>query len=405
MKKLLLLACTAVAAMSIHAQTLAKFDNNEKSLVINKFTVHKSENIKSGLTSISDAKDYSNIKMILAKAPAMDALFGDYTENLSREAISSSPASLEAYQGTDPDTQETKTYVKIILFNGLADMIGEYDATTGKIVCGAQYISYVDANYGKIAVWGMIQKEDGMYWSQDLSFTVDELGSISLDQDAYALRIMEGDYAGYRIEETRPSVTLIPTNGKEEGYISGDNGYTKYSHNISIEDYEYTVNVYGFCGRGCASIDINDDGTVSVAAGQPIGYLDLEGDELATYGNYTMITAYNVNSEGKLIKSEGNVAGTISGNTITLNDYIRLWSKLDSDDRGYASNYYGEQTFTLNEGTFIKGGNGTGIDEIGVTREDKIKNTKTYNLMGQQVNRATAKGLLIRDGKKYIKKY
>ena len=60
-------------------------------------------------------------------------------------------------------------------------------------------------------------------------------------------------------------------------------------------------------------------------------------------------------------------------------------------------------TITLNTGNFLAAGT-TGIEEIGVTREEKIKNTKTYNLMGQQVNRATAKGLLIRDGKKYINK-
>lgn len=403
MKKLLLLACAVSTAIAAGAQTFAKISPNGESMVLNKFTVRKTDNIKSGLASLSEVKDLNNLKKNLVKAPAMDALVGNYTENLSREAISSSAATLETVEGIDEETQETKTYIKFTLFQGLADFLGEYDEATGKIDCGAQYITLTHPTYGKIAVWGLVQKTDGMYWTNELSFTVDDLGYITLDQDAYALRLMEGEYAGYRIEETRPAVTLIQANGTEQGVRSNDTGYDEYNHAVSIEDYEYSVNIYGFCNQGCATIDINDDGTVSVAEGQPIGFLDLEGDELATYGNYTMITAYEVNSESKLVRKNAPVAGTISGNTIVLTDYIRLWSNTDSEGMGYASSFYGEQTFTLNEGNFIKGGE-TGIDEIGVTREEKIKNTKTYNLMGQQVNRATAKGLLIRDGKKYINK-
>ena len=61
-------------------------------------------------------------------------------------------------------------------------------------------------------------------------------------------------------------------------------------------------------------------------------------------------------------------------------------------------------TITLNEGNYLLGGNGTGIDNVSTTLAERVKNSKTYNLMGQQVNRMESKGLLIRDGKKYIKK-
>ena len=44
------------------------------------------------------------------------------------------------------------------------------------------------------------------------------------------------------------------------------------------------------------------------------------------------------------------------------------------------------------------------IENFNNTREYKIKNTPTYNIMGQQVNRKDVKGLMIRDGKKYIAK-
>lgn len=96
-----------------------------------------------------------------------------------------------------------------------------------------------------------------------------------------------------------------------------------------------------------------------------------------------------------------DIKGTISGNTITFDNIFINCSDLTEDGYGLFDGYYRlGSTITLNEGNYTA----TGIEEIGVTREEKIKNTKTYNLMGQQVNRATAKGLLIRDGKKYIKK-
>lgn len=45
-------------------------------------------------------------------------------------------------------------------------------------------------------------------------------------------------------------------------------------------------------------------------------------------------------------------------------------------------------------------GIGTGVDAIVTTTADA--NGKAYNVMGQQVNAANAKGIIIKNGKKFI---
>lgn len=166
------------------------------------------------------------------------------------------------------------------------------------------------------------------------------------------------------------------------------------------------MNVYGFCGLGCVALDIDDELNVSISAGQPI-YVNpnvTTEEDIATYGQYFYVVGCNIVGTSLIPDYNKVVPGKLSGNTITLSEYLLFRSRNDAEDMGYSLGAVADGlTITLNDGNFLAAGT-TGIEEIGVTREEKIKNTKTYNLMGQQVNRATAKGLLIRDGKKYIKK-
>ncbi len=69
------------------------------------------------------------------------------------------------------------------------------------------------------------------------------------------------------------------------------------------------------------------------------------------------------------------------------------------EEKLYSRGWFQDAAVVMFDGHFI-----TGIKDVNVALEEKGKNSKTYNMMGQQVNAATAKGLLIRNGKKFIKK-
>ncbi|MDY4731211.1 MAG: hypothetical protein SO294_02005, partial [Prevotella sp.] len=66
---------------------------------------------------------------------------------------------------------------------------------------------------------------------------------------------------------------------------------------------------------------------------------------------------------------------------------------------GYSMGWFGGVTISLDKDFQIT----AGIENVNNTVESKIKNAKTFNIMGQRVN-SNAKGLIIRDGKKFLKK-
>ena len=157
---------------------------------------------------------------------------------------------------------------------------------------------------------------------------------------------------------------------------------------------------------GCLSLDVNEDGTVSLAMGQPMADLGFNTQEdIDNFGKYLCIRGVDLKGDGISTNLDKETSvGTISGNTITITEYTRMTSLISPDQRWYTGNWYADgMTITLNTGNF-KGAQTNGIEVVKPTLEERAKNSKTYNLMGQQVNRATAKGLLIRDGKKYINK-
>ncbi|MBS5528750.1 MAG: hypothetical protein KHX42_11445 [Prevotella sp.] len=399
MKKLLLFACAALTSMTVGAQTeLASITklahNNVKEAVI--------------------AGKTSTINNAVAAAPALDALAGNYTETVPEgELISCSPA-VVSIDGTN---------VKMEFANGAAVVTGTYDAATGVINIGEQACGSKTDSRGtwEFLIRGLASINEAagtLQTTNELSFTVDADGNIDCNQLGYFIKVTkftaaagssytDGQYDGATwnwAQEPR----FIQCNGVQKGHQNGrnTNGWEEFSNSVSIEDYEYSVNVYNYCEMGCLSIDVNEDGTVSIAMGQPMADLGFETQEdIDNFGKYLCIRGVDLegNNISTNLEKETSV-GTISGNTITITEYTRMTSLISSDQRWYTGNWYADgMTITLNTGNF-KGTQTNGIEVVKPTLEERAKNSKTYNLMGQQVNRATAKGLLIRDGKKYIKK-
>lgn len=399
MKKLLLFACAALTSMTVGAQTelvsITKLaHNNVKEAVI--------------------AEKTSTINNAVATAPALDAIVGNYTETSSDgELITCSPATI-SIDGTN---------VKMVFANDAVTATGTYDAATGIINIGEQDCGSKTDSRGtwEFTVRGLaaINEDAGtLSTTKELSFTVDEDGNIDCNQLGYFIGVKkftalpgtsykDGQYDGATwtwAAEPR----FIPCNGVQKGHQNGrnTNGWEEFSNSVSIEDYEYSVNVYNYCEMGCLSIDVNEDGTVSIAMGQPMADLGFNTQEdIDNFGKYLCIRGVDLKGDGISTNLDKETSvGTISGNTITITEYTRMTSLISPDQRWYTGNWYADgMTITLNTGNF-KGAQTNGIEVVKPTLEERAKNSKTYNLMGQQVNRVTAKGLLIRDGKKYINK-
>lgn len=412
MKKLLLFVCAVITAISADAQYyLTPTSSLDKNIVTAK-RFSKSSNINSSIEAdnLSNIKNMDEVISSLSKAPAQSDLYGNYIEDHMGDFHECYNAELKAYESTEEGV--TTTYVQFDIFNGYASVLGIYDANTGKITIPLQYC-YNHETYGQFALYAIVEEEGALYYSTDpITFTVEEDGSLTLDQAGLSVRMLEGDYQGSSWDVFIGGYSLYPTNAVYSGTRNGritNNEWVDFTVPVYVEDYEFSVNVYGFAENGCATIDINDDGTVSVATGQPLASLYLQDEnEYATYGetlNLVAVEQYTDPATGKgMIRRNYNqetISGTISGNTITLNEYFAIASKPDADGLAYHNTWHSDgTTITLDEGNYIA----SGIEEVTMTREEKIKNTKTYNIMGQQVDRAKAKGLLIRDGKKYIKK-
>lgn len=401
MRKFLLFVCAAITALTANAQTKIQGES---------FTVEQLKNsVVNRVSSMPETKVLDKLSNEVAAAPAINDLAGNYIEASNNEFYSCSEATV-----TVNDNKVTFG----ISYNS-AQFVGTYDAATGKITVDRQAAGVWTDSRGTFTFefLGLFENPDDkeIYFTNQSTFTVNETGEISCDDIGFVIRVTaftpatgssykEEDIVGANWVvswETR----FMPTNGKMAGLRnivenSAWTGWQNYSIPVAIEDLDFQVNVFNMCEMGCASIDINDDGTISMPIGQimqtiPQSYVE-------TYGEYFTIKGVGVDSQGYMFidNTMTEVKGTISGNTITFDNIFANCSNVTNEGYALWDGYYRlGSTITLDNGNYI----GAGIKEIGVTREEKIKNTKTYNIMGQQVNRANAKGLLIRNGKKFIK--
>ncbi len=394
MRKYLLFVFAAIGAISVNAQKIASIKTASVEQLQQKVVNRMTANQSAVMANVNKA----------AKAPALNNVVGNYIEDNNLNFHECSAATI---------TLDEKDSVVITFDDGYATVKGWYDPATGIINCRAQLCgSYTNTQTKTsyyFAIYGISElnlEEGKLNLTEDLSFTVNDDKSITLDQLGYILIIVDSDDKD-AIDKTwnwHTETMLMPVNAIQAGYTNGrstGNQWAEYSIPVAVEDFDFSVNVYGFCNYGCLAIDINEDGTVSIPTGQPMLELGLEEDQAAIYGEYLSFYGVDLTADGGIQTNTDKpaVVGTIEGNTITISEYFRLCSLFDSEGSGYAENWYADNTtITLNDGSYI-----AGIQNVNGTREEMVKNTKTYNLMGQQVERAT-KGIVVRNGKKYLNK-
>ena len=248
---------------------------------------------------------------------------------------------------------------------------------------------------------------------EELSFQVNDDKTISVVQTDYV--IIMADYSEQegklQIWDFGWEANIYPMNAIQIVNENSSNTGKKWAvtnYPLYVEDYETAVDVYGFCGIGLVSMEIAEDLSVSMATGQPLDQLASSQDPDGVYGTFNVVGVLvgEPDSEGRRpIQMDWDikeVKGVLDADTISFaNDYglFAVATKPDAEEKLYSRGWFQNATVVMLDGHFI-----TGIKDVNVALEEKGKNSKTYNMMGQQVNAATAKGLLIRNGKKFIKK-
>ncbi|MBQ3741050.1 MAG: hypothetical protein II854_01460 [Prevotella sp.] len=401
MKKSLLIAFAAVLALTANAQ---KIDFSQGFMPVT--NISKREAAKALAKKIQNKapqtfRDYSAVKAAFAqKAPEQADILGKYID----EETAYTASGTLTYKTNIPVTifekeVEGTTYVCIhgLLAEGEDEgIMGVYDPSTGVIDCGNQIV-FNHKTYGNVAVCGI----DGDNTVEELSFTVDEDGTIAIDQDgwyAYLPDYEPADEDDSNIWNLGWECFMAPVNGYLRYDIYGQSGWVDdQKSDIFIEDFGTAVNVYNYFG-GTVSMTIDDDLKVSMPTKQVIATTPSSAVK-DTYGYFVYLVGMNGTSPDQTMEE---ISGTLTGNTILFPSYGCICSDEDEEGLAYRTYYY-DATIVLNEGNFIA--DPTGIEEVKTTLEDRIKNTKTYNMLGQQVDRSKATGLLIRGGKKYIKKF
>ena len=349
----------------------------------------------------SAVKDMSAIKNKMAKAPALSNLDGDYIEHYLGTGYSQDYTFTQA-GSVSTTTQDGKKYVQLVMANGYATVVGEYDEAAGTITCGSQYV-YEDTKngWGRFVIYG-IDSEDKL--TEDLSFTVDDNGVITCDQAGFYIAMPE--YEGGKYAWTLGYEWVIsPVNGVHSFAVNQNNQGWKDITDVpvAVDDAGFFVDVYNFLSMGYVSMDVNDDCTVSMPVGQPMipcAYIS-QSIDTSVYGEFFIL--YGTTSEDGeswgLDLEATDIKGKIEGNTLYFEQLFPVLTLLDEESAGYSMGWFGGVTISLDKDFQIA----AGIEDVNNTVESKIKNAKTFNIMGQRVN-SNAKGLIIRDGKKFLKK-
>ena len=398
MKKSLLIVFAAVLALSASAQRKVSFQKAN----IDGLKVTMSESgILTGMKSVQAARQHSFSVSNARKAAvaSVDDVLGSYIFEDFADQEQTIPQDLVLKM----TKTEGENKVYIANFAGYKGGItGTLNAEEGYIDFGGGQtmaeISMTDPDTGNPVTMKLILlslhegDEENLY--DDVTFTIDDDGSLVLDQSAIYVYIEGGPYDG-RCAAYYPDLVMPKCNAKETVSNDFDNGTapTEISNEVYVEDLETAVNVYGMFGQSFVSFNINDDRTVNVEFDQPLMATPSSADK-SVYGDY-----YFFYPATKDDSDAGHITGVVSGNTIKLNSFI-IGSKADTEGSYYWLGYFDDYTLVLNDDDFI-----LGINEVKASLEDKLKNTKTYNMLGQQVDRSKATGLLIRGGKKYIKKF
>ena len=391
-------------------------------------------------------KDFSthsvNTKATVRRAAGIDGDYilnadnfdGDFTESSSFQVVSESGTiTLDMYNGAP--SFEYNVVLKDFTYTG-AVVYGHYDEEHGIIEIPVQTI-FTHATYKEIVISGGYRSgESNVGYGKEIYLIVNGDGTMDIYEDveddtdkpttgwvSFLPNYEEGGLwnYGFDIAIMAPNATMYyRTTGAAMGGTG--EGWTKVQKRVALEDFGTEWVVSNFLGLTPISITLEAENKCNIALG--VKMYDYDRDE--PYGMYRLVgisidgqyivrnyekTKFNGFWEpglAEFYKSEWKEAWTDEDGEHeagwyfidTDEDYIRyvaVATANDADGAAYVIGYACNISIETDEHEQ----QGSGISEVNKT--NKTATAKAYNMLGQQVG-ANAKGLLIRDGKKYIAK-
>lgn len=303
---------------------------------------------------------------------------------------------------------------------------GKYYAEDGILQVPMQAIA-ANNTYGRIVMSGSVRSDNGgVNYGSDIVLVENEDGAFDFDEDYAA-----GWFSFLPEYAAQPNATwnygfdceTYAPNGVQEGTeVHIQNGswgnWTKTTHSVYVEDLGSEVVVHNFFGLCPISISI-DGNKATIACPVRVQEYDYAEDG-AEEPDYIQIWQHDENLEG--ILNPGAITGTVSekDGVKSIEFYDVVYKDAWTDEQGeHEAGYYYVNDYTKwfmvhstwgDNGAYWWGEaryvsvswltNASGINEA---KANAQSTSKTYNLMGQQVN-GDAKGLIIRDGKKLMNK-
>ena len=305
MKKYLLFACAAILSLSASAQAY------KQSVMDSKLELAKQMAM---FTQGAEANQFAKVAKTSrsAKAPEViekDGIYGLYIltkTNYKEESTGCDSIIVSKANETDGNgnTYNTKIQMPSVGYNSKTGvsydasytLYGNYDESKKIITCPIQ-VAVNNPTYGKIVAYswvGDLSDIDNVKPDEEnpLTFTVDEDGSINLDQ--IGIYFYMADYAEQNPGENATwnnwfNVSLKPANAvmhyettirDDQGNVTGMN---QYNTAVAVEDYTYNLNVHGAFSYGAMAgsangfglstslmINVNEDKSVSLPTNQNV---------------------------------------------------------------------------------------------------------------------------------------
>lgn len=455
MKKFLLTTVAAfIVAMGANAQ-VKKIEGAVKNMAT-ELNVNANVKMTEKVATSTPAKAQVVKKNTLRRASVND-IAGSYIYescDFNREFTSSASLKIEAAQGTitldQLENSPSFTYnVKITGFtDSRAVAYGEYDAESGQILIPVQTIFNYSNNgtdYGRIVFSALVLDNAGdpLIYGYPMTLNLYEDGTVGVDEGDFTEEIASGEltegcYIGgfydympdYLNTKGYPSTwnsgadleVFYPNGVQESTECHISNGawgkWTNTKHAVYVEDLGSEVVVHNFFDLCPISIAIEGN-KATIACPVRVEEYDYAEDG-AEEPDYIQIWQHDENLEG--ILNPGAITGTVSekDGVKSIDFYDVEYKEAWTDEQGeHEAGYYYVLDYTkwfMVHSTWGENGaywwgearnvsvswlsNASGINEA---KANTQSTSKTYNLMGQQVN-ANAKGLIIRDGKKFLNK-
>lgn len=423
MKKVLLFACAAIVSLSASAQV---FNKNVKPI---------SKMVKAPqISKMLEADELSEFTLssncpaakIIRKADATDGIYGMYLMVNELDDEGTLGCDSIEIKKANKTIGETACDVEFRIPQAQT-FYGHYDSATKTITCPAQSVGTVEyqGTEYSLRIYPIIEKDGQGYYAfdQPFSFTLEDDGTWSFNQVALYVDMDENEKM---VWTAYFPTALKPVNAVAAYYRANDKGdYDEILSACNVQDYGFQVSVSGYPAldgvnglslAAVVNIDVNEDGTVALHAGQNVwptsillrsagdAIISAAGKYYLTWGSKKIFDEASGKNKYQFDDDieNGKAGGTVEGNKITLDPYPLATKQFTNPTTGKPAQY---GFFTA--GSIIQLVNGTfngGVTDINsISREEMAKNAKCYNIFGQRVKTDT-KGLVIRDGKKFYNK-